>query len=68
MLRWILATILVIASLVNAYLAVSESVVWPVVPAALWVLLAAALVTTDTKPEVPAPRLESEPTRRPVHA
>ncbi|WP_054050321.1 hypothetical protein [Alloactinosynnema sp. L-07] len=66
MLRWTLATILLVAAMVNAYLALSESVVWPIVPAVLWILVAAALITAEPKSEVPAPRAESEPVRRPV--
>ncbi|WP_436500795.1 hypothetical protein [Actinokineospora sp. HUAS TT18] len=67
MLRWTLATILLVAAVVNAYLAMAESVLWPVVPALVWALLAAALLTPEPKPDIPEPRAEVEPVRRPAH-
>jgi hypothetical protein len=57
MLRWGLAAMLLIAALVDAYLAVSESVAWPAILAVAWIGLAAALITQETKPvEIPGPR------------
>jgi hypothetical protein len=61
--RWALAMVLVVAALVDGYLAASEGVLWPVALALLWVGLAAALLTAEP-PEAavpPAIRRAEEP-------
>ncbi|MGX7829384.1 hypothetical protein ACTG9Q_30280 [Actinokineospora sp. 24-640] len=61
--RWALAAVLVSAALVDGYLAASEGVLWPVALALLWVGLAAALLTAETREPVipPAARRAKEP-------
>ncbi|SDC28635.1 hypothetical protein [Actinokineospora iranica] len=60
--RWLLASILVIAALVNTYIAFAEGVIWPAPLALLWIGIAAALLAPRTDDpltleelEIPAP-------------
>ncbi|WP_156757361.1 hypothetical protein [Actinokineospora pegani] len=43
--RWTIAGTLAVAAAVNSYLALSESVLWPVPLAVLWIVLAAGVLT-----------------------
>ncbi|MGH3860236.1 hypothetical protein [Actinokineospora sp.] len=64
--RWGLAVILFFAAIVDAYLAMSESVVWPAVLAVVWLGIAGALITprpASPAIEVPRPRTAPAPTR-----
>ncbi|SDH79344.1 hypothetical protein SAMN05192558_10578 [Actinokineospora alba] len=54
--RWGLAVILFLAAIVDAYLAMSESVVWPAILAVLWIGIAGALISArPASPVVDAP-------------
>ncbi|WP_424185658.1 hypothetical protein ACOBQX_27840 [Actinokineospora sp. G85] len=46
--RWTIAGVLTVAAAVNSYLALSESVLWPLPLAVLWTALAAAVLTVGT--------------------
>lgn len=64
--RWGLAVILFVAAVVDAYLAMSESVAWPAVLAVIWIGVAAALIMPRPVPrviEVPSPRAAPAATR-----
>ncbi|GGS37953.1 hypothetical protein [Actinokineospora fastidiosa] len=64
--RWGLASVLVVAALLDGYLAVSENVLWPVALALLWVGLAAALLTARTPEPAAFPQARRAPEPRPV--
>ncbi|PPK67590.1 hypothetical protein V5P93_005383 [Actinokineospora auranticolor] len=79
--RWSLAAVLTAAAGVHGYLAVTESVIWPIPLAVLWLAFAVAVVIPAAEDvTVPAPRTarealaltqqqpEPRPAHRPVHA
>jgi hypothetical protein len=65
--RWSLAAVLMAAALVNGYLAASESVLWPLALALLWVGLAAGLLSVEApKPVEPRRAVRRAPSRNPA--
>lgn len=64
--RWSLAAVLMAAALVNAYLAASEAVLWPVALALLWVGLAASLLSVETPTPVEPTASRRAPSRKPA--
>lgn len=67
--RWGLAVILFVAAIVDAYLAMSESVLWPAVLAVLWLGIAGALISArPASPVVDVPKPRSAPvSKRAAH-
>lgn len=59
-LRWLLALVLVGSASVNAYLALSEAVLWPAVLALVWLGVAAALVMPGESAAEPVPTTARE--------